>query len=192
MFRRSTILSSSLFCILSLLWLSYLSLRPTSTSTEQKQDPRASFILSEQIRHNVCKDIWIADPLGQRLHHRIESERSLISFNPHGASIEVLEHLFGVRCWIQEKNATTKQIQQQFRFIVAEEGLYNYRDQSFKAQDVIVSMYKIPGTIFPKSLASYSPFLQGNAESITLTLQNGAPKFAASHFKASLKDNKSL
>ncbi|MES2198591.1 MAG: hypothetical protein V4489_00275 [Chlamydiota bacterium] len=91
-----------------------------------------------------------------------------------------------MRCWIQEKNSSSKEILQQIRFVLAEEGLYNYRNQSFQAQDVLLSMYKIPGTIFPKSLESYSPFLRGNAESITFSLQNGAPKFVASHFKASL------
>ncbi len=186
MFRSNIIVSSLTIFILSLSWVTYLGLRPSSSIAEKKHDPRASLASSEQIRHDVCKDIWIADPLGQRLHHRIESDRSVISFNPKGESVEVLEHLFGVRCWIQEKNSSTKEVQQQIRFVLAEEGLYNYKNQSFEAQDVLLSMYKIPGTIFPKSLESQVPFLRGNADSITFSLQNGTPKFVASHFKASL------
>lgn len=186
MFRFSTILSSLTLFILSLSWFTYLAFKPSSSIAEKKHNPRASLASSEQIRHDVRKDIWIADPLGQRLHHRIESDRSLISFNPKEESVEVLEHLFGVRCWIQEKNSSAKEVQQQIRFVLAEEGLYNYKNQSFEAQDVLLSMYKIPGTTFPKSLESYAPFLRGNADSITFSLQNGAPKFVASHFKASL------
>ncbi len=186
MFRFSTILSSLTIFILSLAWLTYLGFKPSSFMEEKKHDPRALLTTSEQIRHQVSKDIWLAEPSGQRLHHCIESDRSLVTFKPRGESLEVLEHLYGVRCWIQEKNLSTKEIQQQIRFVLAEEGLYDYRNQSFQAQDVLLSLYKIPGTTFSKSLESYAPFLRGNADSITFSLQNGAPKFVASHFKASL------
>lgn len=186
MFRFSTIVSSLTIFIISLSWLTYLGFKPSSLIAEKKHDSRALLTSSEQIRHRVCKDIWLAEPSKQRLHHRIESDRSVVTFQPRGESIEVLEHLYGVRCWIQEKNLSTREIQQQIRFVLAEEGLYDYRKQSFQAQDVLLSLYKIPGTVFPKSLESYSPFLRGNADSITFSLQNGAPKFVASHFKASL------
>jgi hypothetical protein len=186
MFRFSTILSSIAIFITSLSWLVYLAHRPDSPTPKKSQQSEVSSAPSEQIRLLVCKDIWIADPLGQRLHHRIESDRSLITLHPNGESVEVLEKLFGVRCWIQEKNSSAKDLQQQVRFVLAEEGLYNYGTQIFQAQDILLSMYKIPGNAFPENLESYSPFLRGNADAITFSLQNGAPKFVASHFKASL------
>lgn len=186
MFRISTVLSAVTIFLLGVFWFSFLNNRIDPPMPEKKHDSKALLSSSEQLRHRVCKDIWLADSSGQRLHHRIESDRSLITFHPHGASIEVLERLFGVRCWIQEKNTSAKEALQQIRFVLAEEGLYHYRNQSFQAQDVLLSMYKIPGMVFPKSLESYSPFLRGTAESITFSLQNGAPKFEASKFKASL------
>jgi hypothetical protein len=186
MFRVSTVLSALAIFLLGISWFSFLNHRIDPPMPEKKHDSKALLSSSEQIRHRVCKDIWLVDALGQRLHHRIESDRSLITFHPHGASIEVLEHLFGVRCWVQEKNTSTKESLQQIRFVLAEEGLYHYQNQSFQAQDVLLSMYKIPGTTFPKSLESYPPFLRGTAESITFSLQKGAPKFEAHKFKASL------
>lgn len=188
MFRLSTILSTLLIFACGFFWLNFLGTRQDSFSSPKKKTATAALSTSEQIRHGVCKDIWLAEPLGQRLHHRIESDRSLITFHPNGSSVEVLEHLFGVRCWIQEKNSSVKDLGQQIRFVLAEDGLYHYRSQSFQAQDVLLSMYKIPGSLPLKSLDSFSPFLRGTAESITFSLQHGTPKFVASKFKASLGD----
>ena len=95
--------------------------------------------------------------------------------------MDVMEKLFGVRCWIQEKNG--------LRFTLAEEGTYQYNTQSFKAQDVLLSLYKIPHDIFPTHLESYSPFLRGRAESITFSLREGVPHFEAFRFQASLGED---
>jgi len=141
---------------------------------------------SKQTRSNVRKDIWITDAFGQRLHHRIESDRSLITLHPKKSSINVLENLFGIRCWIQERTTNGKNTFQQVRFVLAEEGTYFYKDQSFRAYDVLLSIYKVPQSTLPVSLSSYTPYLRGNAESITFSMEKGTPRFVASRFKASL------
>jgi hypothetical protein len=151
---------------------------PPSTKLPQAMN---SLSRSVQTREKVRKDIWLTAPTTGRLHHRIESDRSLVTLNPKGESIEVLEHLFGVRCWIQEKNG--------LRFVLAEEGTYKYNTQSFQAQDVLLSLYKIPQGILPTRLESYTPFLRGHADSITFSLQSGQPRFEAFHFQASLGEN---
>lgn len=188
MFRISTILTSVFVVLSAFFWLSYLTKKPDLPKFSKKQDTRNSMSCVEQVREKVRKDIWLVESPGQRLHHRIESDRSLISFNSKKSSIEILEHLFGVRCWIQEKNASIKDPSQQLRFVLAEEGFYQYKNQDFWAQDVLLSMYKIPKNTEFGALESYTPFLQGNAESINFSLKNGSPRFIASRFKASIGD----
>ncbi len=188
MFRLSTVIGTLSVLTISLLWFIQLGSRVDTPSISKKTENKSSLAYSEQVRLGVRKDIWLAEAEGQRLHHRIESDRSLISFLPKGESIEVSEHLFGVRCRVQEKSVSSKEPLQQIRFMLAEEGVYRYKDQSFRAEDVFLSLYKIPGTVLPKSLENYTPFLRGNAESVTFSLKNGSPKFVASRFNASLGD----
>jgi len=180
MFRSKMILAFMLLSLFSFVWLAYLAY-PKSPMASKVPNNSASLYESAQAREKVRKDIWVITPATGRLHHRIESDRSLVSLHPKGGSIQVLEHLFGVRCWIQEKNG--------LRYILAEEGTYQYNSQSFKAHDVLLSLYKIPHGIFPTRLESYTPFLRGRAESVTFSLHAGVPHFEAFRFQASLGDD---
>lgn len=187
MFKSHIYLTSALLFLGSFIWIGYLCIKPGVSPSLTKPKNLSANLSGEQARKQVRKDIWIAQSSTERLHNRIESDGSLLILQPKGGSIEVIEKLQGVRCWIQEKIYTTGTYPiQQIRFFLADEGIYRYRHQNFQASDVTLSMYKIPGTNLPWNLTPYNPFLKGIAEEITFSIQKGVPLFQATHFKASL------
>lgn len=181
MFRSRIIISTAFTLAASIFWFSFLYQKPNSqpltrnTYTTTKE--------ARQNRNNVRKDLWIAQTPTERVCNRIESDHSLLVFRPKGNSMELFEQLTGIRCWIQEKTSTNGQ---QVRFFVAKEGLYRYQGQQFEARDVFLSMYKLSTAPFSFNLTNNTPFMQGTAERVTFSLQNGAPAFQAHKFQASL------
>ena len=187
MFKSHIYLTSALLALGSFIWIGYLSFKPGSSPSFAKPKSFSPSLTGEQARKQVRKDIWIAQSPKDRLHNRIESDNSLLILQPKGDSLEVIEKLQGVRCWIQEKIYTTAGSPiQQIRFFLADEGIYRYHHQNFQASDVTLSMYKIPGINLPWNLTAYNPFLKGIAEEVTFSIQKGVPLFQATHFKASL------
>ena len=187
MFKSHIFITGTILFLSGFIWIGYLCIKPGTSSSLNTPKRVSSSLNGEQTRKQVRKDIWIAQSPKERLHNRIESDGSLLILQPKGDSIEVIEKLQGVRCWIQEKIYNTEGSSvQQIRFFLADEGLYKYRHQNFQASDVTLSMYKIPGTTLPWNLTSYNPFLKGVAEDVTFSIQKGIPLFQATHFKASL------
>ncbi len=186
MFRTYTFLSFLTVILLSTLWIGFLS---TQIDTERYSKHKVEFSAltnSEQTRKNVVKDLWIVQANKDRLHHKIESSSSLLTLKPKGSSIEIIEYLTGVRCFLQEKiQLLNGETSQQMRFFIAKEGIYHYQNQSFEASDVLLSMYKIPGRDLPLNLTHYHPFLKGSAENVEFSLENGKSLFKATRFKAS-------
>jgi len=178
-----SMLSVACFLFISFVYLAKAPLFTLRTTTPQHLSH------SQQIRHGVCKDLWIYDSSHTRLHHKIESKQSIMQLCPRGDSIEVLEQLFDVQCWMQEKLSYQQPVQQQMRFILAKEGFYNYRTQHFQATDVLLSMYRLPYTHLPSTLQGHTPFLRGKASHAFISIKDGIPQFTASQFTASLGDD---
>lgn len=184
MFRRQTLISIGCVLLLGSFWMGYLATED-SAAFSTPEAPIFALAEGKQIRKQVRKDIWVAGINGERLQNRIESDSSELLLKPEAnGSIEVIEHLTNVRCWLQEKVQPSDKTQQ-VRFLVAKEGIYRYRDEQFTATNVLLSLYRLPGKVLPLNLTSYKPFLKGNAESILFSLENKAPQFKATHFQAS-------
>ena len=186
MFQKCTLISSLIVFSLSVFWLGHLYNQKPAPKLSHEGHMSKTALSGKQLRKQVRKDIWITHSNEERLHNRIESEGSTLCFEPKGDSVDVVENLTGVKCWIQEKIQDTGQNSfQQVRFFLAEEGVYSYRKQHFSASDVLLSLYRIPGTTLSENLSAYRPFLKGKAEEVTFCLENGTPQFKASQFKAS-------
>lgn len=184
MFRSCTLLSIFSILLLGSLWIIHLATEE-STAFSAPEAPIFAVAEGTQIRSQVRKDLWIAEANGERLQNRIESDSSLLILKPRKTgSLEVIEELTGVRCWLQEKIQPLEKTQQ-IRFLIAKEGIYLYKDQKFEAQNVKLSLYKMPGKILPFNLENYKPFLKGSAENILFSLENKGPCFTATQFKAS-------
>ena len=58
---------------------------------------------NKQMRKGVEKDLWIYDNSNARLHHHVESPRSILTAISHGNRVELIEQMIGMKCYFQEK-----------------------------------------------------------------------------------------
>lgn len=143
---------------------------------------------TDQHRKQVQKDIWFSQSDGSRLHYQIASTGSLLSLMPIGNKFDIVESLQGVKCWMQDKLSREEGAQiQQARLIEAQTGQYRYTTQEFKANSVLLSLFKIPGHILPvEPLESDEPFLSGIATDISVIFSGKTPQFQADNFEATV------
>lgn len=142
-----------------------------------------------QTRQGVAKDLWYSQDNKTRVHHRLESESSVLTLLHKEKKIDALEILHNFDCWMQEKiYLAGGEPFQEIRFFSADEGTYRYSSQKLLAQSVKLSLYRLPGKDLPLSLQSTSPFLKGIAQDVSFSMADKVPKFQAENFKASLRE----
>jgi hypothetical protein len=141
-----------------------------------------------QNRLKVCKDIWFSQAPETRLHYRIESASSALTFEPRGTKIDIIEHLEQMRCWMQDKITPGASVSQQARYFTAREGTYNFLSQQLLADKATLSLYRMPGDRLPEigRMPSCEPFLAGEAATVAFSVAGNTPKFQANDFKASM------
>ncbi len=140
-----------------------------------------------QTREGVRKDLWIAQEDKTRLHYRIDSKASLLTFLPGQQKIDILENLQDIKCWMQDKlYADGGKPMQQMRFFSADNGTYQYSAQQFIAQSVHLSLFRIPGHELMPSIDLKQAFLHGIASDASFSLSGKTAAFQAQQFKASL------
>lgn len=143
---------------------------------------------NKQMRSGVSKDLWISDSGSMRLHHHIESPRSILTAIPHGNRIELVEQMIGMKCYFQEKIEDNDGVTvQSIRYLQSGEGTYRYTDHFFDAHSVFLALYRMPGEILTTNLDTNNAYLKGVAEEVTLSFSNGSPNFHAEKFKAQIR-----
>ncbi len=145
-----------------------------------------SFSTTSQKRKGVRKEIWFSEENALRLHYRIESESSLLTFLPQDHKIDVIENLEMIKFWMQDKLYPNPVPMQQMRFLEADQGTYRFTSQEFAAETVTVSIFRLPGYELPDQLDLRTAFLRGVAENILFSISGKMPQFEAKNFKASL------
>ena len=106
--------------------------------TPQKQTKKIAKYPTKQMRSNVLKDIYVSEK-SQRLHHHIESPRSILTAFPSGNSFDLVEQMHNMKCYLQEKldySDDMDEPMQQIRFIESQEGIYHYSNHHFDAKQV--------------------------------------------------------
>ena len=147
------------------------------------------FSTTEQHRKGVIKEIWFSQEEGDRLHHRICSDTSLLTIVPDGNKLDLIEKLNNITCWMQDKlyTETGKATPfQQARFLKAQEGFYKYSTQEFMAQSVDLSLYRLEGIELPLQSVKIKPFLKGIAKDVSFSVSGKTSQFKAQQFKAEL------
>ena len=130
---------------------------------------------NRQEKTGISKDLFIAEN-EQRLHHSITSPRSLLTANPKGKHIELIEKMFDMKCTLQEKVVDDGLfVRDQIRLVESKEGSYSYTDQKFYAPSVAFSLFD-----FPKEAAD--SFLSGVAHIVSISFIDHDTKFHAKHF----------
>ncbi len=142
-----------------------------------------------QIRTKVNKEVWFTQEDNSRLQYRIHGESSLLTLEPIDKKIHVVENLNQVRCWMQDKLYLTTNgnaPMQQTRFWEADHGVYRYTTQELIAQDVNISIFRLPGHNLPTTCDPRIAFLNGTANNVSFSITGKTPQFEANHFKATL------
>ena len=194
MYRKLGIRYLSLFALLSLLWaLQFCYLRKSdcenyrARAVQSREMATSRPITSaKQVRSGVCKDIWFTQEDSSRLHTRIESEISHLTLLPIERKIDIIENLEHLKCWMQEKLSTEGPAMQQVRYFEARQGLYQHLSQEFLANNVSLSLYRLPSHTLPLKTIASAAFLKGIAKDVSFSISGKTPKFQATDFKASL------
>ncbi len=140
---------------------------------------------TKQNRAGVRKDLWITQEGGRRLHNRIESASSVLTLTPIDDHLDIIEHLNQIQCSLQEKIIEQDgKVSQQVRYFDADSGIYQYSINSFTAQTVALSLYRLPGSDLPKTFDKKTPYLKGVAKDVSFAVAGKASQFQAKHFKA--------
>ena len=143
---------------------------------------------NKQMRSGVSKDLWISSSEKGRLHHHIESPRSILTAISHGNHIELVEQMIGMKCYFQEKiEEDNGVLTQNIRYLQSAEGTYRYTDHHFDAHSVFLALYRLPGETLSTKLDSNDAYLKGIAEEVSLSFSNGSPNFHAEKFKAQIR-----
>lgn len=144
---------------------------------------------AHQIRTTVNKEIWFTQEDQTRLQYRIHGESSLLTLEPVGKKIHIVENLNQVRCWMQDRlylQTASSQPMQQMRFWEADHGVYRYTTQDLIAQDVNISIFRLPGHTLPYTCDPRIAFLNGIANNVSFSITGKTPQFEATQFKATL------
>lgn len=139
---------------------------------------------TEQHRTRVQKDIWHFDD-GARLHYQILADSSIFTLIPYARTFTLQERLQHIHCALQEKlyyDAEHHPMQQTNTFY-ADHGIYDFTHHHFHAETVFLKFYTLPGHALLLSNLG-SPFLQGRAHAVSLTLSHRGPAFHAEKFIA--------
>lgn len=195
--------SCTLVALLAL-FLSYLTFSPLAKSPTQDltQDPtqdRFAYQLetenqtepTENIRTGVSKDLWIAEN-NHRLHHRIDSPSSTLTVIQKGDSMELIEHLVDMKCYLQEKIEDNYDgTHQHIRYLESESGSYHYSSQLFDANSVFLALFRLQGSNLDTNLPAEDAYLQGIAQEVSLRFSDPSPDCHAKKFKAHITPSKS-
>lgn len=141
---------------------------------------------SDQRRKSVRKDAFFTQADGTRLHYRIDSDSSTLYLHPIDHKFDIVEDLKGIRCTMQEK-ITVSPLSQQLKFFRAEEGIWSYAKQEFKAKSVNLFMLKLPGAELPVQTDENAAFLKGVASGVSFSFCGRKPNFHAEKFQASMR-----
>ncbi len=191
MFKKIITYAWVLFFVGGIVWVLFLfvprnsDVRACARARVAKKTAKSSSscVATHQNRKGVTKELWLVQEGGERLHHRVRSVSSVLTLEPVDAHMELVERLQGVECWLQDRSGSSGG---QLRVLKANEGVYSYRDLSFLAQSVSVSLFRFEDRDLPSTLTAFSPFLNGIAQEVSFSVSPSGPKFHAQRFKASL------
>lgn len=159
-------------------------------SSQSHSDKKSRLSHQQQHREDVYKEIWVQKD--QRLQGRIQSDFSLLFLFPHGDKFDVIEDMENVRCMIQkeiflgEEGELERTPSQEVEYFEANKATYNYTTNLFIAEEVRLWRYRLNGDKLPKKIENQTPLMDGFAQKVILSLQNGKIKMKAHHLTATM------
>lgn len=154
--------------------------------SSQNSKPKKGFThYCEQSRKNVTKHVFLQKE--ERLAGQVTSQSSILFFFPQGKKkMDIVEEMEDVSCLFQEKLLVENgEPAQEVCFFMAKKANHNYTSNLFVAEEVKIWKYKIPGHHLPEAIPHESPLMEGDAQELTLSLENGEISMKASHMRLS-------
>lgn len=137
-----------------------------------------------QKRVKVTKQIFYTKG-GQRLQTRLLSEKSDLILESKEEGGEFVELVKDLSCYVQDKFIEEDAVKKQhFRHLTAKEGAFHYKNGQLEASQVFLANYLLPAHLWPATIDSFSPFLEGNAKSIKFASFKGPALLKAQDFQA--------
>ena len=195
MFKRALFISALCMAAISSIWLIKLVYLSDADRVKYKNLLETGRAIAKatkgeqthQTRGGVRKDLWLSQQDRTRLHHRIDSKSSVLTLLPIGDKVDIIENLQHLKCWMQDKLYAQGDVaMQQMRFFEADQGIYQYSTQRFAANSVILSLFRMPGTLLPLSVDPSKAFLRGIAQDVSFSIAGKTTQFQAQKFKATL------
>lgn len=164
----------------------------TALTGESKNSAPKKPEAAHQTRSGVCKDLWYTQDKNQRLHYKIKSDRSILTFLINQGKVDLVENLEGIDCWMQDKitSAGTSKAAQQVRHVQANEGIYRFNTSQFQADTVHLALFQLPGENLPGDVRPDAAYVQGVASEVSFSVSGSRPQFQAQNFKATLRKQK--
>ena len=145
-----------------------------------------------QARERVTKDFWIAHN-NERLHYHINCPRSTLLVSVKNKKAKIIEHMFDMKCYMQEKIVEEEEgFKQKLRYLESEEGFYHYDTIHFNAKHVFVACFEMPGSLLQKDLDIQAAHMTGDASQVQFSFANHRPTFYAEKFKAHIKSQATI
>lgn len=195
MFKQATFMTALCMAAITFVWLFKLVYLSASDRVKYEKVLEAGRVIARatkgeqthQTRGGVRKDLWLSQQDHSRLHYRIDSKSSVLTLLPIDEKVDIIENLQHIKCWMQDKlYAQGDVVMQQMRFFEADEGIYQYSTQRFAANSVILSLFRMPGTLLPSLVDPSKAFLRGLAQDVSFSIAGKTTQFQAQKFKATL------
>jgi len=165
----------------------YRTLR-SSEKPEEAPPDSVNFFSTKQIKEGVTKEIWLPTEEG-RINYLLKNRISTVTLLDRIQQVELVEEMEGIKCWMQDRLYREDELpMQQIRYFEAEQGVYQYNQETFLADQVNLSIFRLPGHALVSFLDPHTPYLKGAAKHVSFSLSEKSPKFQADHFKAYLKE----
>lgn len=137
----------------------------------------------QQTRKDVQKDIFFLQKK-DRLHMHISSELSFLNIQEKKGKIIFHEHLKNITCISQDEITKKTHPMQKLKYCTSSFGTYVYPSCLFFSPHMKIDLFEIPGNTLPQDLSCYTPYLKGNAEKVSFSMQKKIYTLHAEHFKA--------
>ncbi len=138
----------------------------------------------KQLKKGVLKELWVMKE-GVPHHIRLESEAAELTVERKEMRSNVSEKMNNLVCIIQEK-VSPEENWQLIEVMEADFATYFYRTDSFKADQVKLVRYKIPGVELPDTFEGIKPIMKGFARQVDFKIKADGLDFKASNITAEL------
>ncbi|MFN4174774.1 MAG: hypothetical protein ACK4HV_06700 [Parachlamydiaceae bacterium] len=138
----------------------------------------------KQQKNGVIKELWVMKE-GIPHHIRLESDAAELTVERKEMRSNISEKMNNLVCAVQEK-VSPEENWQMIEVIEADYAIYFYRTDSFKADQVTIKRYKIPGIELPNTFDGINPVMKGFARQVEFKILADGLDLKASNITAEL------